>query len=180
VDLSSLAPFVKKELYTHRILYLKESTAAISKTPGDKPLENFLDELGLANLLPIFKKEHIDLDVLKTMEDTELKEIGITSFGDRKKILQKMHFSATPTNTPPVAPKDRTTNLATEASPNTIQKSDSPNIEYDVFLSHKQANGADLAQSIKLQMIDLNPDLRIFLDVDDLNNIHNLEVLIIL
>lgn len=47
---------------------------------------------------------------------------------------------------------------------------------FDLFLSHRQINGADLAQSIKLQLAHLRPDLDIFLDVDDLNNVHNLEV----
>jgi len=36
-------------------------------------------------------------------------------------------------------------------------------------------NGADLAQSIKLQLEVLRPELKIFLDVDDLNNLHILD-----
>ena len=34
----------------------------------------------------------------------------------------------------------------------------------------------DLAQSIKLQLLAINPSLRIFLDVDDLGEVHKLEV----
>jgi len=47
--------------------------------------------------------------------------------------------------------------------------------EYDVFLSHRQISGGDMAQAIKLQLLDINPKLKVFLDVDDLNIIHNLE-----
>ncbi len=38
-----------------------------------------------------------------------------------------------------------------------------------------EISGGDMAQAIKLQLLDINPKLKIFLDVDDLNIIHNLE-----
>jgi len=44
-----------------------------------------------------------------------------------------------------------------------------------LFISHKQVNVADLAQAIKLQLELIHPEINIFLDVDDLNNIHGLE-----
>ncbi len=49
----------------------------------------------------------------------------------------------------------------------------SPNYSYDVFLSHRQVNGGDTCQSIKLQLENINPNLKIFLDVDDLNEVHS-------
>lgn len=48
-------------------------------------------------------------------------------------------------------------------------------IPYDIFISHRQSNGGQLAMIIKLLLENKNPNLKIFLDVDDLNNIHNLE-----
>lgn len=47
--------------------------------------------------------------------------------------------------------------------------------EYDLFISHKQENGSQLAQIIKLLLEKINPHLNIFLDIDDLGNIHDLE-----
>jgi hypothetical protein len=52
------------------------------------------------------------------------------------------------------------------------------NYDYDLFLSHRQVNGGDLVCAIKLQLEVMFPErhIRSFLDVDDLNNIHILEV----
>eukprot|EP01116_Phalansterium_solitarium_P005825 TRINITY_DN1796_c0_g1_i1.p1 TRINITY_DN1796_c0_g1~~TRINITY_DN1796_c0_g1_i1.p1 ORF type:complete len:243 (+),score=23.20 TRINITY_DN1796_c0_g1_i1:354-1082(+) len=47
--------------------------------------------------------------------------------------------------------------------------------EYDLFLSHKQVGGGDLAQAIKLQLEIEQPNIKCFLDVDDLNMIHDIE-----
>lgn len=46
---------------------------------------------------------------------------------------------------------------------------------YDLFISHKQLNGGQLALVIKLELLKKSENLSIFLDVDDLNNIHDLE-----
>jgi hypothetical protein len=46
-----------------------------------------LQQLQLVDLLPTFKKEMIDYDVLITLKEDELKELGIP-MGARKKILQ--------------------------------------------------------------------------------------------
>ena len=47
--------------------------------------------------------------------------------------------------------------------------------KYDLFISHKQSTGGHLAMSIKLLLLNKNPNLNIYLDVDDLKNIHDLE-----
>lgn len=56
-----------------------------------------------------------------------------------------------------------------------IEKELDNDIYYDLFISHKQINGGPLAKIIKLELEKINKKLNIFLDVDDLNNIHNLE-----
>lgn len=48
-------------------------------------------------------------------------------------------------------------------------------IKYDIFISHKQYNGGQLALNIKNELLKKDKNLKIFLDVDDLNNIHDLE-----
>jgi len=55
------------------------------------------------------------------------------------------------------------------------KKKHNENGTWDLFISHKQINGADLAQAIKLQLELLHPEIRTFLDVDDLNDIHSLD-----
>lgn len=47
--------------------------------------------------------------------------------------------------------------------------------DYNLFISHKQENGGSIALTIKLLLLEKNPNLKIFLDIDDLDNIHNLE-----
>lgn len=47
--------------------------------------------------------------------------------------------------------------------------------KYDLFISHKRATGGHLAITIKLLLLEKNPNLNIYLDVDDLENIHDLE-----
>lgn len=50
------------------------------------------------------------------------------------------------------------------------------NNEYDLFISHYQYNGGQLALNIKLLLEKKNPEFKIFLDVDsNMENIHNLE-----
>lgn len=46
---------------------------------------------------------------------------------------------------------------------------------YDLFISHKQENGGNLALNIKMLLLEKHKNMSIFLDVDDLENIHDLE-----
>jgi hypothetical protein len=46
---------------------------------------------------------------------------------------------------------------------------------YDLFISHKQENGGNLALNIKMLLLEKYKNMSIFLDVDDLENIHDLE-----
>ncbi|XP_029649365.1 poly [ADP-ribose] polymerase tankyrase-1-like [Octopus sinensis] len=48
----------------------------------------FLSSIGLENLCEVFEKEFITMDILTEMKHEELKEIGITAYGHRYKILK--------------------------------------------------------------------------------------------
>lgn len=56
---------------------------------AEESLESFLEKLGLADTIDMFKKEDIDLDLLQNMTAEELKETGL-SIGKRKKILEAL------------------------------------------------------------------------------------------
>eukprot|EP00741_Cyanophora_paradoxa_P010031 tig00000157_g9717.t1 len=49
---------------------------------------------------------------------------------------------------------------------------------YDLFLSHKQSTGGDLAGRIKSELEVLRPGIRVFIDVDALGDIHDLAAVI--
>jgi hypothetical protein len=114
---------------------------------------DILTKLGLTEKYgSSFDKHELDFQAFLELTDEEMKEIGLP-IGPRKKLrreLQKMLKG--PANA-----------LVTHAG------------QWDIFLSHRQINGADLAQAIKLQLELAHPMIRVFLDVDDLNNIHILE-----
>jgi len=69
-------------------------------------------------------------------------------------------------------PQSRPTMEEVHANLNRIQ---SESNSYDLFLSHFQLNGGDLVRSIKFELLQKRPYLKTFLDVDDLNQLHNLE-----
>uniref|UniRef100_A0A8B9KYW1 Poly [ADP-ribose] polymerase n=1 Tax=Astyanax mexicanus TaxID=7994 RepID=A0A8B9KYW1_ASTMX len=54
----------------------------------DMSISQFLQKLGLKYLLEIFDREQITLDVLVEMGHKELKEIGISAYGHRHKIIR--------------------------------------------------------------------------------------------
>ncbi|XP_053367381.1 poly [ADP-ribose] polymerase tankyrase-2-like isoform X2 [Clarias gariepinus] len=57
-------------------------------TAMELTISQFLHKLGLEHLLGIFDREQITLDVLVEMGHKELKEIGITAYGHRHKIIK--------------------------------------------------------------------------------------------
>eukprot|EP01105_Mastigella_eilhardi_P017548 TRINITY_DN4032_c0_g1_i2.p1 TRINITY_DN4032_c0_g1~~TRINITY_DN4032_c0_g1_i2.p1 ORF type:complete len:380 (-),score=102.45 TRINITY_DN4032_c0_g1_i2:1140-2243(-) len=61
------------------------ATMQVAQSPAN-PMVAFLTENGLMHLQPLFEKERIDLEVLAAMTSEELKQLGVESFGDRKKI----------------------------------------------------------------------------------------------
>ncbi|SRR6218665_2684286 len=50
----------------------------------------FLDSLGLGHLKDIFEKEQITMDILVEMGHDELKDIGISAYGHRHKIIRRL------------------------------------------------------------------------------------------
>ena len=53
-------------------------------------IAKFLDEIGLGCLQDIFDKEQITMDILVEMGHDELKDIGISAYGHRHKILKRI------------------------------------------------------------------------------------------
>ena len=47
----------------------------------------WLAEIGMEHYAPMFEAQRIELDVLPELTDADLKEIGISALGDRKRIL---------------------------------------------------------------------------------------------
>jgi len=50
----------------------------------------FLEEIGLSCLQDVFDKEQITMDILVEMGHDELKDIGISAYGHRHKILKRI------------------------------------------------------------------------------------------
>ena len=50
-------------------------------------VSEWLNQLGLGHLTETFRKNDIDLDILRTLTDADLKELGIDSLGARRKMI---------------------------------------------------------------------------------------------
>jgi hypothetical protein len=57
-------------------------------------IENWLTALGLERYVETFARNDVDLDVLRTLNDADLKELGVDSLGARRKILAALAGSA--------------------------------------------------------------------------------------
>lgn len=57
-----------------------------SEEPQQPDIHEFLEVLGLTKYLPLFEKEEVDFETLVTMTETDLKGIGLSLFGPRRKI----------------------------------------------------------------------------------------------
>lgn len=56
-------------------------------------LETFLENLGLISSLDLFRKQNLDLDILKTLTEKDLKDVLVEiklPIGDRIRIITKM------------------------------------------------------------------------------------------
>jgi len=138
----------------NKVIPWKLGTDIIIGPPGSENLDTevvtFLGKMNLNNYIPAFNQNFIDTEALYELHEDNLREMGIP-IGFRKKIMKEIHKSGAE------------------------RKKKHHEGKWDVFISHKQLNGADLAQAIKLQLELAHPELTIFLDVDDLNVIHGLE-----
>jgi tankyrase len=66
---------------------------AYMEVPGDRlgealTVSGFLATVGLEQLEDIFDREKITMDILVEMNHDDLKEIGITAYGHRHKIIK--------------------------------------------------------------------------------------------
>eukprot|EP00741_Cyanophora_paradoxa_P010026 tig00000157_g9712.t1 len=64
------------------------------------------------------------------------------------------------------------------AAPRAQGPADAAEYDFDLFLSHKQTTGGDLAGRIKVELEALRPGIRVFLDADALGDIHDLAAII--
>jgi len=72
-----------------------ENNADPERAETNMAIENlnvgtFLDSIGLSCLQDIFDKEQISMDILVEMGHDELKDIGISAYGHRHKILKRI------------------------------------------------------------------------------------------
>eukprot|EP00054_Salpingoeca_dolichothecata_P014030 m.78664 g.78664 ORF g.78664 m.78664 type:complete len:615 (+) comp20781_c0_seq3:138-1982(+) len=79
--------------HPHRVSHQPPSPVHPSPLPlspmgdgGPQALQEFLKGLNLAKYIPVFEREEIDLATLLTMDEADLKDIGIKLFGPRRKI----------------------------------------------------------------------------------------------
>nr|XP_046232682.1 ankyrin repeat and SAM domain-containing protein 3 isoform X2 [Scatophagus argus] len=66
---------------------------------GPKDLAEFLDQIGFSKYLPLLEEQDIDLRIFLTLTENDLKEIGITLFGPKRKMtsaIARWHSSARP------------------------------------------------------------------------------------
>uniref|UniRef100_A0A8C6XGX5 Ankyrin repeat and sterile alpha motif domain containing 3 n=1 Tax=Naja naja TaxID=35670 RepID=A0A8C6XGX5_NAJNA len=70
-----------------------------SPCAGPQDLATFLDQIGCLKYLQIFEEQDIDLRIFLTLTESDLKEIGITLFGPKRKMtsaIARWHSSARP------------------------------------------------------------------------------------
>jgi len=137
-----------------KVIPWKSGTSVLIQPQGSENLSDsvitWLKAHNMSDWLANFNSHYIDESALFDLHEQDLREMNIP-IGLRKKLL-----------------KDITADAAE-------QKKKKHEGTWDLFISHKQINGADLAQAIKLQLELIHPEIRTFLDVDDLNNIHSLD-----
>lgn len=66
---------------------------------GPKDLAEFLEQIGCSKYLPLLEEQDIDLRIFLTLTENDLKEIGITLFGPKRKMtsaIARWHSSARP------------------------------------------------------------------------------------
>ena len=68
-------------------------------------IDGWLRGIGLAQYAEIFRANDIDIKLLGRLTNDDLKEVGIVSFGHRKKLLEAIAaLVATPQVSPSIAP----------------------------------------------------------------------------
>ncbi|KAL0974084.1 hypothetical protein UPYG_G00215200 [Umbra pygmaea] len=75
--------------YFEGLSAVRASTSAqrsSSPQPADD-LDDLLNQLGLGKYIEVFQQQEIDLQTFLTLSDDDLKEVGLTTFGARRKML---------------------------------------------------------------------------------------------
>ncbi|XP_029432967.1 ankyrin repeat and SAM domain-containing protein 3 [Rhinatrema bivittatum] len=66
---------------------------------GPKDLAEFLDQIGCGKYLSVFEEQDVDLRIFLTLTETDLREVGITLFGPKRKMtsaIARWHSSTRP------------------------------------------------------------------------------------
>uniref|UniRef100_A0A8C2CEJ5 Ankyrin repeat and sterile alpha motif domain containing 3 n=1 Tax=Cyprinus carpio TaxID=7962 RepID=A0A8C2CEJ5_CYPCA len=66
---------------------------------GPKDLGEFLEQIGFSKYLPLLEEQDIDLRIFLTLTENDLKEVGITLFGPKRKMtsaIARWHSNARP------------------------------------------------------------------------------------
>uniref|UniRef100_A0A8C2J673 Ankyrin repeat and sterile alpha motif domain containing 3 n=1 Tax=Cyprinus carpio TaxID=7962 RepID=A0A8C2J673_CYPCA len=66
---------------------------------GPKDLAGFLEQIGFSKYLPLLEEQDIDLRIFLTLTENDLKEVGITLFGPKRKMtsaIARWHSNARP------------------------------------------------------------------------------------
>ncbi|XP_067912834.1 ankyrin repeat and SAM domain-containing protein 3 [Heterodontus francisci] len=80
------------------LLILNDS---VVKYQGPKDLPEFLEQIGCLKYLHILEEQDVDLRIFLTLTETDLKEVGITLFGPKRKMtaaIARWHSNALPLN----------------------------------------------------------------------------------
>ncbi|XP_061455734.1 ankyrin repeat and SAM domain-containing protein 3 [Rhineura floridana] len=75
------------------------SQAVTPSSTGPQDLATFLEQIGCLKYLQIFEEQDVDLRIFLTLTESDLKEIGITLFGPKRKMtsaIARWHSSARP------------------------------------------------------------------------------------
>ena len=67
-----------------------ETTSTELTALPELSIDEFLQKIDLSTLADIFKEEEVTMDILMTFNDDDLRNIGITKYGPRKKILNSI------------------------------------------------------------------------------------------
>ncbi|KAK1794790.1 hypothetical protein P4O66_009990 [Electrophorus voltai] len=71
----------------------------LSSYTGPKDLAEFLEQIGFSKYLPLLEEQDIDLRIFLTLTENDLKEVGITLFGPKRKMtsaIARWHSNARP------------------------------------------------------------------------------------
>ena len=73
------------------------------------PITAWLSELGLSQYAEVFQRNDIGPDLLQSLTDQDLRDLGVQSLGHRKKLLKAIEaLRGTGTITPPRSPDSYT------------------------------------------------------------------------